>query len=237
MFRVLYLVWVYSMVGLWTVIVFPSSVLVTLLTGSHRIGHRVHARFWGRTILASCAVRLRVHGAAKLQKDAAYVLMLNHNSHFAGYCVAAGLPLQWRAVLALKLRKIPVFSWIALLAGHIFIDTRRTPAALASLNAAATKIRSGLSVLVFPEGAHREGRELLPFKSGGFHLAVAAQVPLVPLTAVEQRAASGRVTAIDLYVDSPIATAGLTSDDVPTLLQRTRAVMAERLLSLPPSSE
>jgi 1-acyl-sn-glycerol-3-phosphate acyltransferase len=229
--RVLYLVWVYFMIALWTVIVFPSSVLLTLLTGSHRIGHRVHARFWGRMILASCGVRLRVHGATQLEKGAAYVLMLNHNSHFAGYCVAAGLPLQWRAVLAMKLRKIPVFSWIALLAGHIFIDTRRTPAAIASLNAAATKIRGGLSVLVFPEGAHREGRDLLPFKSGGFHLAVAAQVPVVPITAVEQRAASGRVAVIDLYVDSPIATSGLTSDDVPALLQQTRAVMAARLCS------
>ena len=70
--------------------------------------------------------------------------MINHGSHFSGYAVAAGIPLQWRAVLGMKLRKIPVFSWIARLAGHIFIDPRRTPEAIATLRAAVAKIRNGL---------------------------------------------------------------------------------------------
>jgi len=112
MTRLLYLAWVYTMIGLWTLVVFPSSFIVTLLTGSHRIGHRIHAAFWGRMILRTCCVRLRVHGLEWLQPAKSYVLMLNHNSHFAGYAVAAGIPLQWRAVLALKLRKIPLFAWI-----------------------------------------------------------------------------------------------------------------------------
>jgi len=229
MFHALYLAWIYTMIGLWTLIVFPSSLLVTLLTGSHRIGHRIHSRFWGRMILASCAVRLRVHGAEHLGRDGAYVLMLNHNSHFAGYAFAAAVSLQWRAVLGLKLRKIPVFGWIGRLAGHVFVDTRRTPAAIASLNAAAEKIRGGLSVLVFPEGRHHDTRDLLPFKSGGFHLAIAARVPVVPVTAVERRGPLGRVRTIDLYIDDPIATEGLTTDDVPRLVEETRSQMARRV--------
>jgi 1-acyl-sn-glycerol-3-phosphate acyltransferase len=227
--RALYLTWIYTSIGLWTLLVFPSSLIVTVLTGSHRIGHRVHARFWGRMILATCGVHLRVHGRERLDPERPCVLVLNHNSHFAGYCVAAGLPLQWRALLGMKLRRIPVFAWIALLAGHVFIDTRHTPAAIATVNAAAEKLRAGLSVLVFPEGAQHDARQLLPFKTGGFHLAVAAQVPVVPVTAVEQRSPRGRVTAIDLYVDAPISTAGLTSADVPALAERARSVMAARL--------
>ncbi|MGH3054505.1 MAG: lysophospholipid acyltransferase family protein, partial [Gaiellaceae bacterium] len=198
-----YLVWVYTMIGLWTLVVFPSSLVVTLLTGSHRIGHRLHARLWGRMILWSCGVRLRVHHGERLSRNASYVLMINHNSHFAGYAVAAGIPLQWRAVLGMKLRKIPVFAWIALLAGHFFIDTRRTRRAIATLNSAADKLHSGLSVLIFPEGAHHDDTGLLPFRSGGFHLAVHAGIPVVPLTAVERRRAgpTGSVALLDLYVD------------------------------------
>ena len=229
--RGLYLVWVYTMIGLWTLVVFPSSLIVTLLTGSHRIGHRLHARFWGRTILWSCGVRLRVHHVEHLRRDQSYVLMINHNSHFAGYAVAAGIALQWRAVLGIKLRKIPVFAWIGLLAGHIFIDTHRTPRAIATLNAAADKLHSGLSVLVFPEGKHHEDTPLLPFRSGGFYLAVHAGIPIVPLTAVERRrpGASGSVAILDLYVDPPIATMDRTAEDIPILVERTRAAMEKHL--------
>lgn len=233
MARWFYLGWVYAMIGLWTLVVFPSSLIVTVLTGSHRIGHRVHARFWGRMILWSCGVRLRVHHAERLRRDASYVLMINHNSHFAGYAVAAGIPLQWRAVLGIKLRTIPVFAWIALLAGHIFIDTRRTPRAIATLNAAADKLHGGLSVLIFPEGKHHEDTVLLPFRSGGFHLAVHAGIPVVPLTAVERRrpGPAGSVAVLDLYVDPPIATMDRTAEDVPIVVERTRAAMEAHLAS------
>lgn len=229
--RWLYLAWVYTMIGLWTLLVFPSSLLITVLTGSHRIGHRVHSRFWGRMILWSCGVRLRVHHIERLRRDASYVLMINHNSHFAGYAVAAGIPLQWRAVLGIKLRKIPVFAWIALLAGHIFIDTRRSRRAIATLNAAADKLHSGLSVLIFPEGKHHDETSLLPFRAGGFHLAVHAGIPVVPLTAVERRrqGSTGSVAVLDLYIDTPIATMDRTAEDVPILLERTRAAMEVHL--------
>ncbi len=233
MTRSLYLAYVYASIGLWTLLVFPSSVLVTLVTGSHRIGHRVHARFWGRAILASCGVRLRVHGMHHLDPKGTYVFAINHNSHFSGYAAAAALPHQWRAVLGIKLRKIPVFAWIAMLAGHIFIDPRRTPAAIETLKAAATKIRTGLSVLIFPEGRHHDGAGLLPFRSGGFHLAVQAQVPIAPLVAVERRKPGGVgiVHAVDLYIEPPVPTAGCTAADVPALLAAVRQVMLERLTS------
>jgi 1-acyl-sn-glycerol-3-phosphate acyltransferase len=231
MSRGLYLVWVYTMIGLWTLVVFPSSFIVTLLTGSHRIGHRLHARFWGRMILWSCGVRLRVHHGERLHRGASYVLMINHNSHFAGYAVAAAIPLQWRAVLSIKLRKIPVFAWIALLAGHIFIDTQRSRRAIATLNPAADKLHSGLSVVIFPEGKRHDDTDLLPFRSGGFHLAVHAGIPVVPLTAVERRrpGSARSVAVLDLYVDPPIATMDRTPEDVPILVERTRAAMQAHL--------
>jgi 1-acyl-sn-glycerol-3-phosphate acyltransferase len=231
MTRLLYLVWVYTMIGFWTLAVFPSSLVITVLTGSHRIGHRLHARLWGRLILRTCGVRLRAHGVERLRPRQSYVLMINHNSHFAGYAAAAAIPLQWRAVLALKLRKIPVFGWIGVLAGHIFIDTHRTPRAIASLNAAVEKIHGGLSVLIFPEGAYHAQTELLPFRAGGFHLAIHAGVPIVPLTAVEHRrpGRAGAVRALDLYVDEPIPTAGCTADDITSLAERTRNAMTTRI--------
>jgi 1-acyl-sn-glycerol-3-phosphate acyltransferase len=227
----LYLAWVYTMVGVWTLSLLPSSLLITVLTGSHRVAHRVHSRFWGRMILWSCGIRLQVHHLERLRRDGSYVLMINSTSRFAAYVVAAGMPLQWRAMLGIQVRRIPVFAWLALLAGHIFIDTRRSRQAMATFNAAADKLHGGLSILVFPEAKHHEGTRLLPFRAGGFHLAVHAGIPVVPLTVVEQRRSGTTcsVAALDLYVDFPLATMDRTAEDIPILLERTRAAMQGHL--------
>jgi 1-acyl-sn-glycerol-3-phosphate acyltransferase len=218
---------VYTVVALATLAVFPSSLLVTLVTGSHRLGHRLHARLWGQLILALCGVSLRVHGLERLSGDRAYVLMCNHASHFDGYAVAAALPLQWRAVLGAWIRPIPVFGWIGMLAGHVFLDRSRSGRAIRTLNEAVAKIRGGLSVLIFPEGTFNDGGPLSPFKRGGFHLAVAAGVPVVPMTVVETVVGPiRRVRAIDLYIGAPEETSGLNHDALPDLMASVRTEMA-----------
>jgi 1-acyl-sn-glycerol-3-phosphate acyltransferase len=228
---VAYLIGVYAVIALATIIVFPSSLLVTVLTGSHRIGHRLHARPWGRMILAACGVKLRVHGVERLGSGGSYVLMASHGSHFAGYAVAAACPLQWRAVLDAWIRRIPVFGWIGVLAGHVFLDRSRSATAIETLNRAVEKIRGGISVLIFPEGRFNDAGKLLPFKSGGFHLARAAGVPVVPLTIVEETTGKARrVTALDLFIGEPIETTTLREDDLPALMQQVRSEMEQHLL-------
>jgi ribosomal protein L11 methyltransferase len=225
--RGLSLVYLYGVVGLWTLAVFPSSVLVTLVTGSHRVGHRLHARIWGRLILATCGVRLRVYELERLERGRAYVLMANHGSHFDGFAIAAALPLQWRAVLDAWVRRIPVFGWIGMLAGHVFLERGCSPAAIATLNRAIHQLHGGISVLIFPEGAFNDTGVLRPFKRGGFHLAVRAAVPIVPLTVVETRAGrTGRVVGIDLHVGEPIDTAGCGDETIPALMARVEEAMS-----------
>jgi ribosomal protein L11 methyltransferase len=225
-----FLVYLYGVVGLCTLAVFPSSVLVTLVTGSHRVGHRLHARLWGRLILSTCGVRLRVHGLERLERGRAYVLMANHGSHFDGFAIAAALPLQWRAVLDAWVRRVPVFGWIGMLAGHVFLERGRSPAAIATLNRAIRQLDGGISVLIFPEGAFNDTGVLRPFKRGGFHLAVRAAVPIVPLTVVETRAGrAGRVVGIDLHVGEPIDTAGCDDEAIPALMARVEAEMSRLL--------
>jgi 1-acyl-sn-glycerol-3-phosphate acyltransferase len=226
MSRRLYLAGVYAAVGLWTLVVFPSSLVVTLATGSHRLGHRLHARFWGRMILRTCGVRLRVHGLDRLARDRSYVFMATHGSHFDGYAIAAALPHQWRAVLDAWIRRVPVFGWIGVLAGHVFLDRARAATAIEGLERAAETIRGGISVLIFPEGTFREDAQLRPLKRGGFHLALRAGVPIVPLTIVERTAGTARVVrAIDLYIGAPIETAGLGDEAIPALVEQVRTEM------------
>ena len=75
-------------------------------------------------------------------------------------------------------------GWAAMCAGVIFLDRGQREKALRSLHAAALKIRGGRNVVIFPEGTRTRTGELLPFKKGGFSLAMDAAVPIIPLATV-----------------------------------------------------
>jgi 1-acyl-sn-glycerol-3-phosphate acyltransferase len=81
-----------------------------------------------------------------------------------------------------ELFAIPVFGWSMRRAGYIPLDRSDGRKALKSMDEAAQQMRNGNSVLIFPEGTRTRDGQLLPFKRGGFLLAVRAGVPVVPLT-------------------------------------------------------
>jgi lysophosphatidate acyltransferase len=72
------------------------------------------------------------------------------------------------------------------MSGALFIDRGNNVKAVASLKAAAIRMRElSLSLYMFPEGTRHSSPEcdLLPFKKGGFHLAIQAGIPIVPVVA------------------------------------------------------
>uniref|UniRef100_A0A8D0RQW9 1-acylglycerol-3-phosphate O-acyltransferase n=1 Tax=Sus scrofa TaxID=9823 RepID=A0A8D0RQW9_PIG len=118
------------------------------------------------------------------------------------------------------------------LAGVIFIDRKRTGDAISVMSEVAqTLLTQDVRVWVFPEGTRNHNGSMLPFKRGAFHLAVQAQVPIVPIVMSsyqdfyckkERRFTSGRC---QVRVLPPVPTEGLTPDDVPALADRVRHSM------------
>ena len=97
--------------------------------------------------------------------------------------------------------------------------------------AARTIRERGVSVVVFPEGTRSRTGELGAFKNAPFGLAIAAQVPLVPVYVhatfriLPKGAWRLRPMPIRLLVGEPIATAGLTLEDRESLRERARAAV------------
>jgi 1-acyl-sn-glycerol-3-phosphate acyltransferase len=133
-----------------------------------------------------------------------------------------------------EIAKIPVFGWFFRATGNILLDRKDLQSAIASIAAAAKRVKEkGISVWVFPEG-HRNGSPtLLPFKKGAFHLAIAAQVPIVPIvcTPVGDLLDGHRLLVfpgrIRLRVLPAIPTEGLGEADLDALVARVRARMQE----------
>jgi 1-acyl-sn-glycerol-3-phosphate acyltransferase len=114
----------------------------------------------------------------------------------------------------------------------IFIDRQNAVAARRSIDEAGRRIRGGASVVIFPEGTRTRDGQMGPFKKGGFHLAMEAGVPIVPIALRGTRAlmprGSLRVISGEVFVTigAPIPTSGLTVDDRPALIERVRDAIA-----------
>ena len=131
-----------------------------------------------------------------------------------------------------QLARIPLFGWVMWAGRFIFIDRQNAAAARRSIDDAGRRIRGGDSVLIFPEGTRTRDGQLGAFKKGGFHLAMEAGVPIVPIALRGTRAlmprGSLRVKSgeVSVIIGKPIPTSGLTVEDRPALIQRVRDAIA-----------
>ncbi|KAK4196162.1 putative 1-acyl-sn-glycerol-3-phosphate acyltransferase [Triangularia verruculosa] len=140
-----------------------------------------------------------------------------------------------------QLKKIPFLGWFMTLSGAVFIDRKNSKDARQAMQGAGEEIKNKKqSVYMFPEGTRSYTKEptMLPFKKGAFHLAVQAQVPIVPVVVAnyshiysikEMLFKSGSVPC---KVLDPIPTTGLTAADVDELTRETREVMLKEMIAL-----
>jgi len=165
-----------------------SALLISLFS---RQGPRVHAcaRNWGASILRICSVRVEAEGLDRLDPEVSYVVMSNHHSLFDIPTVLSTLPFPFRMLAKASLFRVPFMGWYMSRVGYIPVEREDPRKARQSLEEAGRRVAAGLSVLIFPEGTRSPEGEVRRFKRGGFHLARAAGVPVVPVAIVN----SGRL--------------------------------------------
>ena len=159
------------------------ATVVIIVAFFSRDGNAPHlvARAWARSILFVSGIRVHINGLENLNVNGSFILMPNHQSNFDIPVLLGCLPVQFRWLAKAELFRIPIFGRGMRGCGYISIDRSNRKSAFKSLSEAATKIRNGVSVLIFPEGTRSWDGKILPFKKGGFVLSVDAGVPIVPI--------------------------------------------------------
>jgi 1-acyl-sn-glycerol-3-phosphate acyltransferase len=189
------------------------------------------ARNWARWLLAAPRVEVECSGLERIDFSRPYVFMSNHQSVFDVPAIVSTLPVSFRFVAKRELTWIPVFGWALVLARHIIIDRSRRQHCVHSLGRAAEQIRCGTNVIIFPEGTRSETDSLGAFKSGGFHLALRAGVPVLPISVSGSRRIAPKKSLriesgrIRVHYGQPVPTAGLSLDDREALKEKVREVI------------
>jgi len=139
-------------------------------------------REWSRRLLQQVDVRIKVAGLENIEPNVNYVVMSNHQSLYDIPAIFVSLPLTIRMVAKAELFKIPIWSQAMKSAGFVPVHRGQRERALQDLRAAQEAIGKGINIWIAPEGTRSRDGNLLPFKSGGFLLASAAKVPVLPIT-------------------------------------------------------
>ena len=193
------------------------------------------ARLWSRVILGVPGVKLEVKMRAPLEPGRPYVFMPNHASMVDIWAVFVAIPASFRFIAKKQLASIPLFGWAMAAGRFIFIDRQNAASARRTMDEASRRIRAGQSVVIFPEGTRTRDGRLMPFKKGGFHLAIDSGAAVVPVAIKGSRevmprgAALIRAGTVTLEVDAPIPTTGLTTSDRDALIEKVRSRVAAML--------
>jgi 1-acyl-sn-glycerol-3-phosphate acyltransferase len=139
--------------------------------------------WWAAEIAKNSAYELEVVGREHLGTHGeAFLVMSNHQSLYDVPVLFHVLGANLRMITKTELFRIPVFGPAMKHAGFISIDRSNRTRALQSLEIAKQKIAGGLNVWIAPEGTRSKSGALLPFKKGGFALALDANLRVLPVT-------------------------------------------------------
>lgn len=192
-------------------------------------------RLWVNMLLQANGIRLRVVGLENLSNKEAYILVSNHASILDIPAIISACPFSVRFLAKKSLIWFPIFGWFLYLAEHILIDRESASSALKSLKKAATILKKGISIIIFPEGTRTPDGQLKDFKRGAFLLAQHSKFPIVPISISGSFQMLPRhgwcfwPGAIYIYMDKPIPTQNLTPSEAKTLMDKVREVIIRNL--------
>jgi 1-acyl-sn-glycerol-3-phosphate acyltransferase len=178
--------------------------------------------------LGMAGIRYRVSGRDRVPTGRAVVFCSNHESNVDPPVLFQALHRRLHVLFKAELKKLPILGKVMLAGGFVAVERERREASMASIDRAADSIRAGNSFLIFPEGTRSRTSELLPFKKGGFIMAIKAQAPIVPVAVSGGRAAMQkgswfvRPVMVDVRIGDPVETTGYSLDDRDELIEVVR---------------
>jgi 1-acyl-sn-glycerol-3-phosphate acyltransferase len=171
------------LIYLYTVVFATLSLLSSFVDGRGTMQHWF-ARTWSRLILATSMSPVEIIGMDRLASGRPYLYAVNHLSAFDIPTLYANIPGQFRIIAKKELFAYPFLGWHLRRSGQLPIDQQNPGSSVRSVKRAIDTLKSGMPLVIFPEGGRSASGQVQPFMTGAFYIALKAQVEIVPLVIV-----------------------------------------------------
>jgi 1-acyl-sn-glycerol-3-phosphate acyltransferase len=220
----------YTAVSLYVLLVGTPFVLLALAIRNPAILYRV-GDLGVRLGLFLSGIRFTVEGREHIQRDRAAVYAVNHASNVEPpilFTALRAIHPKLRILYKAELRRLPVLVRAWDLAGFVPLERGNPEQSLPAIDGAADALKGGASFLIFPEGTRSRTGALLPFKKGGFIMALKGAAPIVPAAISGTRNALRkgsfiiRPVHVRVQFGPPVETAGFPHDQRDLLIAEVR---------------
>jgi len=205
----------------------------TWTTGDIRVLYWI-SRQGALLALRLSGVRLRIVHPERAREQPTAVFVCNHISNLDPAALFGVLP-RISVILKQELRRIPFLGYVMHLGSFVYVDRKNAESRRSALERATALLRSGVSLLIFPEGTRSKDGRLLPFRPGPFTMAIDSGAAVVPLTirGTRELMPKGgfgiRPGVVTITFEEPIVTTDLTAENRSALMDQARRAMQLRL--------
>jgi putative phosphoserine phosphatase / 1-acylglycerol-3-phosphate O-acyltransferase len=210
-----------------------------VLTGSRRRGVNFFTSNFSQLLLATAGVHVNVIGKENLTAQRPAVFIFNHRNQVDPVIAGALVKDNWVAVGKKELASDPIMGTLGKLLDGVFIDRDDPVAAVETLHTVEERARSGLSIVIAPEGTRLDTTEVGPFKKGAFRMAMAVGIPIVPIVIRNAELIASRNSTImnpgtvDVAVFPPIPVDDWTLETLPERIAEVRQLYLDTLADWP----
>ena len=231
------LIWAY------TLILGTISLICSTFDRNGRIQHNL-ARFWSWLIMKTILSPVKVTGmdrnryGDRISRSKPRVYAVTHGSALDIPILYVNLPFQFRIIFKSELLAYPFVGWHLKRSGQVCINQQNPAASIGSIKSALRSLRSGMPLVIFPEGGRTQDGKIQPFLPGAFFLAIKAEADIVPIALIgtfdllPMNTYHIKCQPLEMRVGETISTSGLTVRDTDQVSAKVKSAI-EALHSAP----
>ncbi len=181
LYRVYQIVFMLPVLLVLTMLTAIATIIGSSLGGGRWWGY-YPAVLWGRLFCWLSLVKVTVKGRENIDRRTSYVFVPNHQGAYDIFSIYGFIGHEFRWMMKKSLQKIPLVGYSCLKSGHIYVDNSSPSSIRRTMSEAQSRLKGGMSLVVFPEGARTWDGKVRQFKRGAYKLAAEFQLPMVPVT-------------------------------------------------------
>lgn len=234
----LYTIWCATYFVALYLVLFPIQFVFLQRDNWKPLAHKINY-IWGTLFFWGIGMPVRVDRRFHPDPKRTYVFCANHFSYLDIAAMGVIVKNYYAFVGKSDVKNIPLLGYMFAKL-HVQVDRDQANSRAYSLAKSIRTLASGRSIMIFPEGGIRapEPPQMVPFKDGAFTMAIQQQVPIVPVTLLNNYLILPDRSPVRFHwhplravVHPPIETTGMTQDDVKQLKEETYRIINAELMS------